>query len=167
MKHSFYFFLTFIFQNLIKLIAFLVSFYSPIAGVMLAVGLIILADTLTGLWKSKKLGIKRTSKLMRKGLLPKLLLYQLCIITFFVLDFNIINEFILIFTPIQFFCTKILALGLAYIELLSINENWKAVKGKSITQSIKELISKAKDFKNDYEDLTKDKTDSNNSSPTI
>ena len=38
------------------------SFLMPIKGILLTIGLSILADTIVGIWKSKKLNIKITSR---------------------------------------------------------------------------------------------------------
>ena len=45
--------------------------------------------------------------------------------------------------------TKILSLVLVSIEVMSINENYKAVKGIDIWQGMKNLFARAKEIKTD------------------
>jgi len=45
--------------------------------------------------------------------------------------------------------TKIVALVLSSIEVMSINENYKAVKSIDLWQSMKLLFARAKDIKDD------------------
>jgi hypothetical protein len=49
--------------------------------------------------------------------------------------------------------TKIVALVLASIEVMSINENYKVVKGIDLWQSAKLLFARAKDIKEDLNKL--------------
>jgi hypothetical protein len=45
--------------------------------------------------------------------------------------------------------TKVLALVLASIEIMSISENWRVVKGVNLYQSAKLLFSRAKEVKDE------------------
>jgi hypothetical protein len=49
--------------------------------------------------------------------------------------------------------TKVLALILASIEIQSISENWRIVKGVNLWQSAKLLFTRAIDIKNDINKL--------------
>ena len=49
--------------------------------------------------------------------------------------------------------TKILSLILVSIEVMSINENYKAVKGIDIWQGMKNLFARAKEIKSDLNGL--------------
>jgi hypothetical protein len=49
--------------------------------------------------------------------------------------------------------TKVLALVLASIEIMSISENWRIVKGVNLWQSAKLLFTRAIDIKNDINKL--------------
>jgi hypothetical protein len=55
----------------------------------------------------------------------------------------------LTFFSVPFMLTKVVALVLASIEVLSINENYKVVKGIDLWQSMKLLFSRAKEIKED------------------
>lgn len=138
---------------ILKCLGVLVAFYSPIGGVLLCVGLFILADTLTGIWKSVKTGT-RSSKKMRQGLVPKMLLYQSAILLLFVLDFYILGGIVSIFFKIPYLVTKLGALVLIYIELTSIDENWTIIKGKSLWSSTLEMFKKLKTVKSNVDSIT-------------
>lgn len=109
-----------------------ITFLSPIYGLLLTVGLFILFDTIIGLYKSSKIKEPITSKKLRIGILSKIIPYQTSVILFYMMDFFILNEFTHKIIDIKFFLTKILSLTLIYIEFISINENWKVIKGKSL-----------------------------------
>jgi hypothetical protein len=98
-----------------------------------------------------------TSRQMRIGLVPKLITYQLLIITFFLVDFALLNEFIIFFTKIPFFLTKITAIVLVYIEILSIDESFKVIKGKSIFSYFMEMIKSAKKIKTTISEVNENK----------
>jgi hypothetical protein len=49
--------------------------------------------------------------------------------------------------------TKVLALILVSIEVMSINENYKAVKGLDLWQAMKNLFARAKDIKKEVDEI--------------
>jgi hypothetical protein len=51
--------------------------------------------------------------------------------------------------------TKVVALILASIEVMSINENYKVVKGIDLWQSMKLLFARAKDINDDIKKIKK------------
>ena len=53
---------------------------------------------------------------------------------FFLIDRFILNDIILTFFSVEFMLTKVVALVLASIEVMSINENYKIVKGIDLWQ---------------------------------
>jgi hypothetical protein len=130
------------------LLAVVGAFFLPISGILFLIGFAILVDTLTGLWKAKKLKIKITSRKL-SAIISKLFLYELAVIGFYLIDFWILNDIILKFFSVPLMLTKILSLVLVSIEVMSINENYKAVKGIDIWQAMKSLFARAKEIKND------------------
>ena len=77
---------------------------------------------------------------------------------FYLIDFYILNDIILTFFSVELLTTKILALVLVSIEVISINENIKAVKGIDIWQSLKNLFARAKEVTQDFREINeKDK----------
>jgi hypothetical protein len=131
-----------------KLLAVVGAFFLPISGILFLVGFAIFVDTLTGLWKAKKLKIKITSRKL-SAIISKLFLYELAVIGFYLIDYFILNDIILKFFSVPLMLTKILSLVLVSIEVMSINENYKAVKGIDIWQAMKSLFARAKEIKND------------------
>jgi hypothetical protein len=129
-----------------KVLIVMVSFLSPVQYVMLAVGAFILLDTIIGIWKAKKLKEKITSRKLA-NIINKMLIYQLVTISFFTLDYAIINEFVLTVFSINYAMTKIVALTLISIEIFSIDENWQKIKGMSLFEQFKKIILKAKESK--------------------
>lgn len=134
-----------------------VAFISPIAGVLLAVGLFILLDMIIAYWRVKTTGQKWTSKKMRLGLVPKFISYQVSVIIFFVMDKFILNDFVKYFIQYEFLFTKVIALTFIFIELKSIDENWAVVKGKGLFASLKEMLNVGKSIKDDIKNINKDK----------
>ena len=131
-----------------KLLAIIGAFFLPISGILFLIGFAIFIDTLTGIWKSKKLNIPITSRKL-SAIISKLFLYELAVIGFYLIDYFILNDIIMKFFSVPLMLTKILSLVLVSIECISINENYKAVKGIDIWKSMKNLFARAKEIKND------------------
>ena len=131
-----------------KLLAVVGAFFLPISGILFLVGFAIFVDTLTGLWKAKKLKIAITSRKL-SAVISKLFLYELAVIGFYLIDFWILNDIIKQFFSVPLMLTKILSLVLVSIEVMSINENYFAIRKISIWQGMKNLFSRAKEIKQD------------------
>jgi len=116
------------------------------------IGVLISIDTITGIWKAKKIGDKITSRKL-SSIISKLALYEVTVIMFFLIDRFILNDIMLTFFSVPFMLTKIVALVLSSIEVMSINENYKVVKGIDLWQSMKLLFARAKDIKEDLNKL--------------
>ena len=128
-------------------------FLSPIFGIMILVGGAILLDTITGVWKCKRTGVKVTSKGLQ-GLISKMFFYQGVVVLLFMLDTFILNDVVaLIWDKVPFATTKIIALSLVYIEFKSIDENYEAVKGVSFIGKISRVIKKARKIKENITDF--------------
>jgi hypothetical protein len=135
-------------KSLFQLTAITAAFFLQISGILFLIGFAIFVDTLTGIWKSKKLNIPITSRKL-SAVISKLFLYEIAVIGFYLIDFFILNDIILKFFSVPLMLTKILSLVLVSIECISINENYKAVKGIDIWKSMKSLFARAKEIKND------------------
>ena len=128
------------------------TFFMPINGLLFLVGFAIFVDTITGLWKAKKLKQPVTSRRL-SAVISKMLLYEVTVILFYLIDKFILNDILLTFFSVPLMLTKVLSLVLVSIEVVSINENYKAVKGIDLWQSAKNLISRAKELKQDADEL--------------
>ena len=122
-------------------------FFSPIKPIILLVGLSTVLDTIAGIWRAKKLKEKVSSRKARKGLIPKLVSYIVAVLLVYTTDFFIINELVSNFISIDYLSTKLIALALISVEVKSIDESFKAVKGCSFLQKITDIILKARDIR--------------------
>ena len=139
-------------SKLLTLISICFAFFLPISGILIMIGVLIAIDTFTGIWKANKLKEKITSRKL-SSIISKLALYEITVIMFFHIDAFILNDIILTFFSVPFMLTKVTALVLASIEVMSINENYKIVKGIDLWQSMKLLFARAKDIKDDINKL--------------
>jgi hypothetical protein len=137
-------------QSMFQLLAVIGAFFLPISGILFLIGFTIVVDTLTGIWKSRKLKIAITSRRL-SAIVSKLFLYELAVIGFYLIDFWILNDIIMKFFSVPLMLTKILSLVLVSIETLSISENYKAVKGIDIWSAFKQLLQRSKEIKNDID----------------
>jgi len=138
--------------NWLKLTATIGAFLMPISGLLFLVGFVIVLDTITGVWKSVKNKVKITSRGL-SAIISKMLLYEVTVILFYMIDKFILNNIILQFFSVDLLLTKILALILVSIEVMSINENYKAVKGLDLWQAMKNLFARAKDIKKEVDEI--------------
>jgi hypothetical protein len=139
-------------KSSLQLLAVVSAFFLPITGILFLIGFSILVDTITGIWKAKKLGIPITSRKL-SAIISKLMLYEVAVILFYLIDRFILNDIILVFFSIPLMLTKILALVLVSIEVMSISENYKAVKGIDLWQAMKLLFARARDIKQDIDTI--------------
>ena len=138
--------------NWFKLLAVVSTFLMPISGLLFLVGFVIVLDTITGVWKSIKHKVPITSRGL-SAIISKMLLYQVTVILFYMIDQFILNKIILQFFSVDLLLTKVLALILVSIEVMSINENYKAVKGLDLWQAMKNLFARAKEIKKEVDEI--------------
>jgi hypothetical protein len=141
--------------NWFKLLGVISAFLMPISGLLFLVGFVIVLDTITGVWKSYKNKVKITSRGL-SAIISKMLLYEVTVIMFYMIDKFILNDIILHFFSVELLLTKVLALILVSIEVMSINENYKAVKGLDLWQAMKNLFARAKDIKKQVDEIRHD-----------
>ena len=139
-------------KSSLQLLAVVSTFFLPITGILFLIGFAIVVDTLTGIWKAKKLGIPITSRKL-SAIISKLMLYEVAVILFYLIDRFILNDIILTFFSVPLMLTKILSLVLVSIEVISISENYKAVKGIDLWQAMKLLFARARDIKQDIDTI--------------
>jgi hypothetical protein len=92
MKLQLYLLLYTIKNSALKLLTIIFRFFLPISGILGLLFALILADTATGIWKAKHLKQKITSRKL-SAIISKLLLYELCVILFFLIDYFILNRY--------------------------------------------------------------------------
>jgi hypothetical protein len=137
-------------KYIIQLSAVVSAFFLPISGILFLIGFAIAVDTITGIWKAKKLGLPITSRKL-SAIVSKLFLYEVAVILTYLIDYYILNDIILQFFSVPLMLTKILSLVLVSIEAISISENYKAVKGIDIWSALKNLLQRSKEIKKDID----------------
>ena len=100
---------------------------APIKTLIIACGVIILADTITGMMAAKKRGEKINSAEMRRSL-SKMVVYQIAIISGFVLQKYMLEDLI----PVA----KVVGGVIGMVEFKSILENVSTIAGQDILQMV-------------------------------
>lgn len=132
-----------------QIAAVMLSFISPIAGVLMAVGAFIFLDTIIGIWKAKKIKQKVTSRRL-SSVVNKMLVYQLTVITFFILGHFIVNDIVKTFLDVDYAMTKLIAIILISIEFFSIDESFKTATGKGLLERFTHLVNTYKSNKKSF-----------------
>lgn len=135
-----------------RIMIVIAAFLAPIYGIMLTVGICILADTVMGVWKAKKLKETITSRKLSQ-IISKMFLYQATVMLIFAVDKFILDGIIQQFFTVPLLATKMVALTLISIELFSMDENFRAVKKKGFWDYFKELSARAKQIKDETDKL--------------
>ena len=134
------------------IVGIVLSFLMPIVPLILTVGGAIFLDTITGVYRSYKAKEAITSRKL-SVIVSKMLLYQLALILFFVIETYVLQDIIGAFTSIPLILTKIVTTVLLFIELTSINENYKDISGVNVWDKFKDLLKRAKEIKSDIDDI--------------
>lgn len=138
------------------IISSLVLLFVPIYGLLIAVGAAIVLDTFTGVFKSIKLsGWSSIRSRTLSNIISKMALYEICILFLFVIDKYVLNEFISQWFGFTFMFTKICAILLIFIELVSIKENVEETFKIDIWKLLKNAFLRAKEINTNINDITK------------
>jgi hypothetical protein len=137
------------------LLTSLLLFYTPIVGLLIGVGVAIIFDTFTGVFKSIKLnGVSSIKSRILSNIISKMALYELCILSLFAIDYYVLNEFVIRSFGINFMFTKICAIMLIFIELVSIKENIEATFKVDLWKLLKKSFNRAKEIKDDVNEIS-------------
>ena len=134
--------------------AIILSFFLPIVGILILIAASVILDTITGIWKAKKLKQPITSRRL-SAIISKILLYEATVMLFFAMDKFLLNDIVMQFFSIDLLTTKILALVLVSIEVISINENYYAIYQKDLWYALKNLFARAKEVTSDFKNIKK------------
>ena len=154
MKTQFYILTTKLQTYSVQLMAIVSSFFMPICGILVLIFSAVLLDTITGIWKAKKTKQSVTSRKL-SAIISKILLYEATVMLFYAMDKFLLNDIVISFFSIELLTTKVLALVLVSVEIISINENYKAVKGIDLWASLKNLFARAKEVTSDFKNIKK------------
>jgi predicted proteasome-type protease len=134
--------------------AIILSFFLPIVGILILIAASVILDTITGIWKSKKLKQPITSRRL-SAIISKILLYEATVMLFYAMDKFLLNDIVSSFFSIDLLTTKVLALVLVSIEVISINENYYAIYQKDLWDALKNLFARAKEVTSDFKNIKK------------
>lgn len=138
---------------LLNALAGLLLFFTPITGLVITVGLIVLLDTFTGIFRSVKLrGWSSIRSRILSNIISKMLLYEICIVLLFPIDKFLLNDLLLNLISVQYFATKLVCIVIILIEGTSIKENIEEALNIKIWKIIKNAIRRAKEVKGDVDD---------------
>lgn len=140
-------YINYIFSSLILL-------FVPIHGLLIAVAAAIILDTFTGIFKSVKLkGWASIRSRVLSNIISKMALYEICILFLFLIDKFVLNEFVFHWFKFNYMFTKICAIMLIFIELVSIKENVEETFKVDIWQLLKKAFLRAKEVKQNINNL--------------
>ena len=139
---------------LLQLLTALLLFFAPIQQLVMVVGLAILCDTFTGIYKSVKLdGWKSIRSRKLSNIISKMVLYEIAIIVLYPIDKFLLNELLLNIVSVQYFSTKVTCVLLILVELTSIKENIEEALKIDIWKTLKNFIKRAKEVSNNYDEI--------------
>jgi hypothetical protein len=138
----------------LQLLTALLLFFAPIQELVMVVGLAILCDTFTGIYKSVKLdGWKSIRSRKLSNIISKMVLYEVAIIVLYPIDKFLLNELLLNIVSVQYFSTKVACVLLILVELTSIKENIEEALKIDIWKTLKNFIKRAKEVSNNYDEI--------------
>lgn len=123
---------------------------SPVTPLLILVGFVIFLDLFFGLWKSVKLKRRITSRGLAETL-KKMFQYQLIVISMYFLDNFLIGEFVMLFISVELFVTKVVAISLILVELISINENIEFIFKINIFERVTKAVKSFFDIKKSFD----------------
>jgi hypothetical protein len=162
MKHTLYA----LKEKVVLLLTAFISLISPIHGIILVLGLLVISDLIFGVWRAKKVGEKITSRALSATAF-KLIRYFGGVLIFFFFEKYMLADLIDILFKIgkdSYIITKSVAVFFALIELLSIKENTEVVFNISYWSSFRKMMTAGKLIKGEIKQLTKD--NDKNDTPT-
>ena len=132
------------------LITFFV-FITPIKGMLLLISFAVSFDTLFAIYVSiKQKGISSFKSTKLFNIVVKTFFYMGAILFAFLIDTYIFEKKLL---DIHYLISKIVSFIWLYIEIKSIDETSQKLGNKSLWVIFKDLIAKAKDIKNDINEI--------------
>lgn len=120
-----------------KLLLASLAAFSPIKMVIITVGVLIIADLITGVWAAKRRGESVNSSIMRRTI-SKMCIYQLTVICGFMLEIYILDKII----PVA----KIVAGVIGMVEFKSILENANSIVNGDIFKLILKKLGSDNDI---------------------
>jgi hypothetical protein len=137
-----------------KVLGGLILFFAPIQGLVISVGIAVIVDTFTGIYKTIRLkGWRSIRSRQLSNIISKMVLYEICIIALFPIDKFLLNELLFQLVSINFFATKIACVAIILVEVTSIKENIEEALKIDIWKTMKNFIRRAKEVSDDYDEI--------------
>ncbi len=127
---------------------------APIKPMMFLVGAFIIVNALFSLCKNKKNPSKVKAKAFLK-IMFKIFVYEFALVSFFLIDFYMLNDLSKIFSPVDLFFTKILDAILCGIEFFMFLDNVKKYFGYDLIAEGKKALVRSKNIKDTVVDFNK------------
>lgn len=141
-----------IYGYIMPFILTIVGFLLPIKGFLLAVGLMVLLDTIVGIYTTIKLnGRKSYQSTKLFNFVVKSFFYGSTICIMYVIDYHLIG--VGGFFGISLISSKITSIIFIYIELKSIDESSQKLGNPPFYVMIKNLFTKLKSLKKDLNEI--------------
>lgn len=137
----------------ITFIGIALAFIAPIYPLMATVITFIVADAMLEVINSFK--NHQFCPTFVKRFLLKFFSYNICLIIIYVLEVNLLGEFVKMIMNVPLLLTKIVSVGLIWLELNSIDENFYKITGKRFVKEFKKLIIFGKEIRNEIKDESK------------
>ena len=134
----------------ITFIGIALAFIAPIYPLMATVITFIVADALLEIINSFK--SHKFCPTFVKRLILKFLSYNICLIIIYTLEVNLLGEFVKLIIGIPLLLTKLMSVGLIWLELNSIDNNFFNITGKRFMKEFRKLIIFGKEIRNEIQD---------------
>ena len=131
----------------------LVMFFTPVTGILIAVAVAIALDTIFGVSKAISKKEKLTSR-RASHIISKFVLYQSSVLLIYTMDKFLLGEFFKLWFSIEFFFTKVVAIIIIFIEMLSMKENFEEAFKINIFDKVREALKRTKELKEDIQEIT-------------
>jgi hypothetical protein len=109
-----------------------VAALAPVHATMIVVGVLIVADTITGVWAARKRGERIHSGILGRTV-TKMAVYQTAVITGYLTQAHLTPDFV----PVL----KLVTCAIAAVEMLSIAENLQHILGQPFLRSVIQALS--------------------------
>lgn len=134
----------------------LVAYFAPLQFSLISIGIAIFWRSGSDFWVVYKSRKSRGTKCKRYNLIGwktfgRMILYQVAIISFYPIDVELLT----FFGSENHIITRGLAVIMIAYELFMLNANVKSVTGRGIVARLKDVVDKAKEFKDLKNDLLK------------
>lgn len=141
-------------EYIFSLLVGLLVFFTPIQGLIISVGIVIIFDTVTGIYRSvRKKGWRSISSHKLSNIISKMLLYELSLIFLYPIDKFVLNDLLLNLVSVEFFATKLACVLLILVEITSIKENIEQALEINIWQNLKAFLKRIKEVSKDIDEI--------------